>query len=135
MLSARSPQSRSYLFGSLFVPSSSLPSHCPQAIPQHYRVDIAAAHMIRRNPTLIPLSDLEVQDVRDLYNKQKAEREKNEELLRKIKAFCQNPELLKEDPKMLESLEKFAEMKQKDKKQDEKAKRLGLDKGESSSKS
>ncbi|KAF9454045.1 hypothetical protein P691DRAFT_531222 [Macrolepiota fuliginosa MF-IS2] len=91
--------------------------------------------MIRRNPTLIPLSDLEVQDVRDLYNKQKAEREKNEELLRKIKAFCQNPELLKEDPKMLEYLEKFAETKQKDKKQDEKAKRLGLDKGESSSKS
>ncbi len=36
--------------------------------------------MIRRNPTLIPLSDLEIQDVRDMHNEQKAEREKQEEL-------------------------------------------------------
>ncbi|KAF5351965.1 hypothetical protein D9756_007567 [Leucocoprinus leucothites] len=91
--------------------------------------------MIRRNPTLIPLSDLEIQDVRDAYNKQKTEREKQEELLRKIKMFSQNPELLKEDPQMLEYLNKTMAAKQKDKKQEDKAKRLGLDDAESSKKS
>ncbi|KXN91040.1 hypothetical protein AN958_03107 [Leucoagaricus sp. SymC.cos] len=91
--------------------------------------------MIRRNPTLIPLSDLEVQDVRDMYNKQKAEREKHEELLRKIKLFAQNPELLKDDPQMLEYLNKNFAAKQKDKKAEDKAKRLGLDDAESSKQS
>lgn len=85
--------------------------------------------MIRRDPTLIPMSDLEIQDIRDMYNKQKADREKHDELLRKIKLFSQNPELLKDDPQMLEYLNKMASGKQKEKKQEEKAKRLGLDKG------
>lgn len=64
-----------------------------------------------------------------MYNKQKAEREKQEELLRKIKMFSQNPELLKDDPQMLEYLNKNMTAKQKDKKQEDKAKRLGLDDG------
>lgn len=75
------------------------------------------------------MSDLELQDIRDLYNKQKAERDKHDELLRKIKMFSQNPELLKEDPQMLEYLNRLTTAKQKDKKQEEKVKRLGLDKG------
>lgn len=83
--------------------------------------------MIRRNPTLIPLSDLEIQDVRDIYNEQKMEREKQEELLRKVKMVSQNPELLKEDPQMLDSLTKGMAVTLKDKKQEDKAKRLGLD--------
>lgn len=85
--------------------------------------------MIRRDPTLIPVSDLEIQDIRELYNKQKADREKQDELLRKIKIFSQNPELLKDDPQMLEYLNKLTSGKQKEKKQEEKSKRLGLDKG------
>lgn len=93
------------------------------------RFAVAAAHMIRRNPTLIPMSDLEVQDIRDAYNKQKAEREKQDELLQKIKMFSQNPELLKEDPQMLEYLNKLMAAKQKEKKQEDKAKRLGLETG------
>ena len=83
--------------------------------------------MIRRNPTLIPLSDLEIQDVRDVHNEQKAEREKQEELLSKVKMFSQNPELLREDPQMLDYLTKGTAATLKDKKQDNKAKRLGLD--------
>jgi hypothetical protein len=86
-------------------------------------------HMIRRNPTLIPISDLEVQDIRDAYNKQKAEREKQEEFLRKIKQFSQTPELLKGDPQMLEYLNKVMATKQKEKKLEDKAKRLGLGTG------
>jgi len=85
--------------------------------------------MIRRNPTLIPISDLEVQDIRDAYNKQKAEREKQEEFLRKIKQFSQTPELLKGDPQMLEYLNKVMATKQKEKKLEDKAKRLGLGTG------
>ncbi|KAJ3567590.1 hypothetical protein NP233_g6279 [Leucocoprinus birnbaumii] len=83
--------------------------------------------MIRRDPTLIPLSDLEIQDVRDMYRKQRADREKHEELLRKIKMFSQNPELLKDDPQMIEYLNKSFATKQKEKKQEDKVKRLGLD--------
>lgn len=90
----------------------------------HYR---SSTHMIRRNPTLIPLSDLEIQDVRDMYNEQKMEREKQEELLRKVKMISQNPELLKEDPQMLDNLTKGMAVTLKDKKQEDKAKRLGLD--------
>jgi hypothetical protein len=118
-------QSRSDLFGALFV--LLLCSPPPFSLRSHIFFDVAAAHMIRRTPTLIPLSDLEIQDIRDMYNKQKAEREKQEELLRKIKMFTQNPELLKEDPQMLEYLNKNLVAKQKDKKQEDKAKRLGLD--------
>lgn len=96
------------------------------AAPKNYP---AAPPMIRRDPTLIPVSDLEIQDIRELYNKQKADREKQDELLRKIKIFSQNPELLKDDPQMLEYLNKLTSGKQKEKKQEEKTKRLGLDKG------
>jgi len=99
-------------------------------LPSPYRISqfiTAAVHMIRRNPTLIPLSDLEIQDVRDMYNEQKMEREKQEELLRKVKMFSQNPELLKEDPQMLDNLTKGMAVTLKDKKQEDKAKRLGLD--------
>lgn len=108
---------RRSLFGPLFIPCFHHPS----------QLITAAVHMIRRNPTLIPLSDLEIQDVRDMYNKQKMEREKQEELLRKVKMVSQNPELLKEDPQMLDNLTKGMAVTLKDKKQEDKAKRLGLD--------
>ncbi len=41
--------------------------------------------------------------------------------------FSQNPELLREDPQMLDYLTKGTAATLKDKKQDNKAKRLGLD--------
>ncbi|KAJ7178367.1 hypothetical protein C8R43DRAFT_973112 [Mycena crocata] len=56
--------------------------------------------MIRRNPTLISMSDLDVQDVRDVIAKQKTDTA----LLQKMKRMADNPDMEKEDLEMLEQL-------------------------------
>lgn len=75
--------------------------------------------MIRRNPTLIPMSDLDVQDIRDLVNKQKAEAMQAQLLVQKMKRIAENPTMQKEDVEMIEQL-KAATLRQ------ERARRLGL---------
>ncbi|KAJ7772543.1 hypothetical protein DFH07DRAFT_953009 [Mycena maculata] len=56
--------------------------------------------MIRRNPTLIAMSDLDVQDVRDVITKQKTDAT----LMMKMKRMAENPTMEKEDMDMLDQL-------------------------------
>ncbi|KAF8973113.1 hypothetical protein BDZ97DRAFT_653973 [Flammula alnicola] len=77
--------------------------------------------MIRRNPTLIPMTDLDVQDVRDMVAKQKAELQNHQQLMVKMKRLADNPNMTKED------MEMFEQMKASIAARNEKAKRLGLD--------
>lgn len=67
--------------------------------------------MIRRNPTLIPMNDLDVQDIRDMVAKQKAD----QQLMQKMKRLVESPDILKEDYDLITELSK------------DKARRLGLD--------
>lgn len=69
--------------------------------------------MIRRNPTLIPMNDLDVQDIRDMVAKQKAD----QQLMQKMKRLVESPDILKEDYDLITELSK------------DKARRLGLDPG------
>ncbi|KAL0578749.1 hypothetical protein V5O48_003247 [Marasmius crinis-equi] len=73
--------------------------------------------MIRRPPTLIPMTDSDVQDVRDIAARQKAELAHNKDMAEKMKKLADNPEMQKEDYLMIEQL--------KQAKQKEKEKRLG----------
>ncbi|KAJ6500135.1 hypothetical protein C8R47DRAFT_1110576 [Mycena vitilis] len=56
--------------------------------------------MIRRSPTLINMSDLDVQDVRDVVAKQKVD----SALMLKMKRMAENPALEAEDMEMIEQL-------------------------------
>jgi hypothetical protein len=56
--------------------------------------------MIRRSPTLISMSDLDVQDVRDQIAKQKTD----SALMLKMKRMAENPAMDKEDLEMLDQL-------------------------------
>ncbi|KAJ7496100.1 hypothetical protein B0H11DRAFT_2001829 [Mycena galericulata] len=56
--------------------------------------------MIRRNPTLIAMSDFDVQDVRDVIAKQKTDAS----LMLKMKRMAENPAMDKEDMEMLDQL-------------------------------
>jgi hypothetical protein len=75
--------------------------------------------MIRREPTLIPMTDLDVQDVRDMVAKQKAELANHQSLLSKMKRLAESPNLTKEDVEMFDRFKDGIS----------KAKRLGLDSG------
>ena len=80
--------------------------------------------MIRRNPTLIPMSDFDVQDVRDMLMKLKSDAQHHQQLLLKMKRLAENPNMEKEDLEMMEQL-KVATARY------EKARRLGLEPGAS----
>ncbi|KAJ6499057.1 hypothetical protein C8R45DRAFT_102474 [Mycena sanguinolenta] len=56
--------------------------------------------MIRRTPTLISMSDLDVQDVRDVVAKQKTD----SALMLKMKRMAENPAMDNEDMEMLDQL-------------------------------
>ncbi|KAF8210548.1 hypothetical protein K438DRAFT_1809883 [Mycena galopus ATCC 62051] len=56
--------------------------------------------MIRRTPTLINMSDLDVQDVRDVVAKQKTD----SSLMLKMKRMAENPAMDTEDMEMLDQL-------------------------------
>jgi hypothetical protein len=47
--------------------------------------------MIRRNPTLIPMDDLDVQDVRDLVAQQKQDRERQQRAMARVKEQSDKP--------------------------------------------
>jgi len=79
--------------------------------------------MIRRDPTLIPMTDLDVQDVRDVVTKQKAEMANHQALIAKMKRLADNPLMTGEDMEMYEQLKEGVNEKNK-------ARRLGLDAGE-----
>ena len=72
--------------------------------------------MIRRNPTLIPMNDLDVQDIRDMVAKQKAD----QQLMQKMKRLVESPEILKEDFDLMAELSGSIK---------DKVRRMGLDAG------
>ncbi|KAF8160799.1 hypothetical protein B0H34DRAFT_698113 [Crassisporium funariophilum] len=76
--------------------------------------------MIRRNPTMIPMSDLDVQDVRDMVAKQKSDLEKHQQLMVKMKRLAETSTMTKED------MEMFDHLKEAIARGSEKDKRLGL---------
>ena len=82
--------------------------------------------MIRREPTLIPMTDLDVQDVRDMVAKQKTEIASHQALIVKMKRLANNPDMTTEDMEMYEQLKEALNDKGRDK-----AKRIGLDPGKS----
>lgn len=79
--------------------------------------------MIRRAPTLIQMDDFDVQDVRDMVAKQKADAAQQQLLMSKIKRIAENPSMDKEDFEVMEQLKAAAA------RQDLKARRLGLQPG------
>ncbi|KAE9411269.1 hypothetical protein BT96DRAFT_5913 [Gymnopus androsaceus JB14] len=63
--------------------------------------------MIRRNPTLIAMSDNDVQDIR--VNKEKSDPTGEQSLAMKMKRMADNPNLTSEDHQMLESMKLWKE--------------------------
>ncbi|KAF9010528.1 hypothetical protein BDQ17DRAFT_1273079 [Cyathus striatus] len=76
--------------------------------------------MIRRSPTLIPMSDMDVQDIRDMVTNQKSNALGQQQLTTKMRRLAENPGMVKDDYDMLLHLNKTDKEK-------EKAQRLGLD--------
>ncbi|KAF8639496.1 hypothetical protein AX17_001401 [Amanita inopinata Kibby_2008] len=79
--------------------------------------------MIRRSPTLIQISDLDVQDIRDIVAQQRTDAALHRQALADAGHATENPSLTKVDMDMLERY-KAAEAKQQ-----EKNRRLGLEPG------
>ncbi|KAJ3968995.1 hypothetical protein EV361DRAFT_804713 [Lentinula raphanica] len=65
--------------------------------------------MIRRNPTLIPMDDNDVQEIRDVVNKGKVDPEGNEALAMRMKKLADNPEFTTADQKMLDMMRMWKE--------------------------
>ena len=78
--------------------------------------------MIRRNPTLIQMSDLDVQDIRDLVAQQREDALHQQEALAEARRAAENPPM-EQTQDLLEKY-KVAEVKQQ-----ERNRRLGLDPG------
>ena len=83
--------------------------------------------MIRRNPTLIPMTDSDVQDVREMVALQKEEEQKQQALIAQMKKMAEDAETLPEDSEMAEE-QRMLQAKQDAK--SEQRRRLGLDPGE-----
>jgi len=62
--------------------------------------------MIRRDPTVIPMSDLDVQDVRDMLAQQKQDMQSKEKLMATMKRLAETAGITQEDITMLEVLKK-----------------------------
>ena len=62
--------------------------------------------MIRRNPTMIPMNDTDVQDVRQLVARQKADGERKQRAMLKMKEMAERP-TNKEDEQVFKSLKEM----------------------------
>ncbi|KAJ3495340.1 hypothetical protein NLJ89_g10642 [Agrocybe chaxingu] len=69
------------------------------------------------------MTDLDVQDVRDVFAKQKQELLTHQQLMAKMKRLTDNPNMTKEDLEMYEQLKEAVTARHE---RNEKAKRLGL---------
>jgi len=78
--------------------------------------------MIRRNPTLIPMSDSDVQDIRDIVARQKAEAYALQQAILRMKKIAEKP-LDEEDIQMLLQLKNTTTAREKEM-------RLGIQPGE-----
>ncbi|KIL65953.1 hypothetical protein M378DRAFT_41566, partial [Amanita muscaria Koide BX008] len=76
--------------------------------------------MIRRSPTLIQMSDSDVQDIRDMVAEQREELLRQQQELAEVKQATEHPDTVKMDTDLLERY-KAAEAKQQ-----ERNRRLGL---------
>jgi hypothetical protein len=79
--------------------------------------------MIRRNPTLIPMNDSDVEDVRAMVAKQKAEAERKHRAMARMKEMAERPTEVADEP-VLRQLKDIVQ---------ERNVRLGIQKGGSSS--
>jgi hypothetical protein len=79
--------------------------------------------MIRRNPTLIPMNDSDVEDVRAMVAKQKVDAERKQRAMARMKEVAERP-IEAGDERMLRQLKDIVQ---------ERNARLGIQKGESSS--
>lgn len=75
--------------------------------------------MIRRNPTLIPMSDGDVQDVRDMVAKELETMQNRQVIMKKVQSLTEGPDMFGEGDEVFRQLLSF-EMK---------TKRLGLEPG------
>ncbi|KDR75202.1 hypothetical protein GALMADRAFT_140734 [Galerina marginata CBS 339.88] len=66
------------------------------------------------------MTDLDVQDVRDMVTKQKQDAHNHQQLMLKMKRLAENPGMTKEDQEMIDQMKEVLS-------RNEKAKRLGLD--------
>jgi hypothetical protein len=69
------------------------------------------------------MTDMDVQDVRDMVAKQKAGLQSHQQLMVKMKRLADNPSMSKEDMEMFEQMKEALA-------RSEKAKRLGLEPGQ-----
>jgi hypothetical protein len=79
--------------------------------------------MIRRTPTLIPLNDSDVEDVRNMVAKQKADGERKQRAMARMKEVAERP-LEAGDARVLRQLKDIVQ---------ERNARLGIQKGASTS--
>ncbi|KAF5322826.1 hypothetical protein D9619_002033 [Psilocybe cf. subviscida] len=86
--------------------------------------------MIRRTPTLIPMTDSDVQDVRDLVDKQRQAQMQHHQLMLKMKRLAAAHTYTQEDREMFEQLRASAVQASK---AQAKAQRIGLQPDASSS--
>ncbi|KAK7472699.1 hypothetical protein VKT23_000810 [Stygiomarasmius scandens] len=69
--------------------------------------------MIRRSPTQIPMSDMDVQDVRDMVEAEKEIQKRESELASKMKALADNPNMTDADADMLNNIRKVKEERER----------------------
>ncbi|KAF5393238.1 hypothetical protein D9757_000746 [Collybiopsis confluens] len=65
--------------------------------------------MIRRNPTLLPMNDNDVQSIRDIVDREKVDPTGEQKLAAKMQRMADNPSLTAEDYQMLENMKKWKE--------------------------
>ncbi|KAF8124943.1 hypothetical protein EV363DRAFT_1270764 [Boletus edulis] len=86
--------------------------------------------MIRRPPTMISMTDADIQDVRDLVAQQKAAHETRQKVLLKMKKLSDASDPVAEDST---TATLFRQLTDKVREYDERHKRMGIPPGKSSS--
>lgn len=86
--------------------------------------------MIRRPPTMIPMTDADIQDVRALVAQQKAAHDARQKVLLKMKKLTELPDPVADDPT---TATLFRQLTDKVREHDERHRRLGIPPGKSSS--
>jgi len=89
--------------------------------------------MLRRSPTMIPMNDSDVQEIRELVAQQKAQFEQKQRTLFRMKKFAEH-QFSDEDPQAAAFLNMVSERtKARERDKEERNKRLGIPPGQSSS--
>ncbi|KAG1715746.1 hypothetical protein ID866_1414 [Astraeus odoratus] len=87
--------------------------------------------MLRRPPTMIPMSDSDVQEIRELVAQQKAQYEHKQKTLLQMKKIADRP-FTADDPQGVAFLKMMSDKaKAREREKEEKNRRLGIPPGES----